>query len=172
MAAPRTPLTDAEKDRIRQLHADGATRNDIARDLGRSPAAITGFCQREGLTFNRSATVAATVAKRADAAARRAAIAEKLLDAADRLADQAFAPHEYIDHGGKDFVEVRWTQKEPAPADKLKLIQAAGIALDRHVKLVELDKGTEIAAAASMLGRLVEALGVAYDGISPEELAS
>jgi hypothetical protein len=48
---PAKPLTDAEKARIRQMHADGATRNAIRDALGRSSGAITNFCQREGLTF-------------------------------------------------------------------------------------------------------------------------
>ena len=38
------PLTDAEKARIRELHATGATRNAIARALGRSAGAISNHC--------------------------------------------------------------------------------------------------------------------------------
>lgn len=50
MPAPK-PLTRAEKQRIRDLHAEGLSRNAIAKDLGRSAGAVSAFCQNEGLTF-------------------------------------------------------------------------------------------------------------------------
>lgn len=50
MAQP-APLSDAEKQSIRDLHAEGLSRNVIARRVGRSTGAVSAFCQREGLTF-------------------------------------------------------------------------------------------------------------------------
>ncbi len=66
------PLSDTEQARIGELHAAGASRNDIAKDLGRSGDTITRYCRKHGLAFDRAGVAAATAAKAKDAAARRA----------------------------------------------------------------------------------------------------
>lgn len=53
-----TPLTAAEQQAIRDLHAEGLSRNQISKRLGRSAGAVSGFCQREGLRFPPPATTA------------------------------------------------------------------------------------------------------------------
>jgi transposase len=50
MAQPK-PLTESEKQQIRDLHAEGLSRNEIAKRVGRAAGTVTAFCQREGLTF-------------------------------------------------------------------------------------------------------------------------
>lgn len=160
MADPRGPLTDVEIERLRVMHADGATRNDIARALERSGATVSKYAADLGLSFDRSSVQAATEARKADARSRRAALQTLLLDDATRLRAQLWQPHEYIDHGGKEFVEVRWTQPEPSPADKLKLMQAAGAAIDRSLKIDEHDSDTDVEQAKSLLGDLGRALGL------------
>lgn len=149
-------LTALEKDRIRDLHARGMSMSGITRELGRGKGTIVRFCHDEGLTFDRTAMKAATAARKADAAQLRAELELQLLEDAQALRAQVWQPHEYINHGGKEFVEVRWTQDQPSPVDKLKLMQAAGIALDRSVKLASLDKDDEVEAAKSMLVSLFE----------------
>lgn len=161
------PVTDDERDRITDLHGRGFSRNAIAREIGRSGATITNVCQDLGLTFDRAAVQAATTARKADAAALRSELELQLLDDAQRLRAQIWQPHEYRDHGGKDFVEVKWTQDEPSPIDKLKLMQATGVAIDRAVRLGELDKDDEVEDAKSMLVDLFEALGLAFRGDQP-----
>lgn len=157
----KPPLTDDEVDRIRDLHARGYGRNAIARELGRSGGAVSKWCEDLGLDFNRESTKVAVAARKTEAAALRSELELQLLDDAQRLRSQMWQPHEYIAHGGKDFDEARWTQDEPSPVDKLKLMQAAGIAVDRSVKLGDLDKDDEVEAARSMLVNLFEALGLA-----------
>ncbi len=167
MAAPGPPISDTERDRIRDLHARGYGRNAIARELGRSPAGITHVCQDMGLAFDRTATRVAVQARQTEAAAIRSELQLQLLDDAQRLRAQIWQPHEYRDHGGKDFREVTWTQDEPSPVDKLKLMQAAGAAIDRSIRLAEVDKGGEIDAARTMLGQLLEQLGVTVGDYDP-----
>lgn len=166
MAHPRgsVPITDGERDRIRHLHAAGTTRNDIARDLGRSPATVSKVCVELGLTFDRTAVAAATEARKADAASRRASLELDLLDDAARLRKQLWKPARYIDHGGKDFDRVEWTQDEPTAVDKLKLMQAVGVAIDRSLKLAEHDSDQGVDQAKSMLGDLMTQLGTAWRG--------
>ena len=65
-------LKPAERKRILALHADGMSRNDIARTVKRSSSTVTRIVHEAGGTFDRTATKAATEAKTVDASARKA----------------------------------------------------------------------------------------------------
>lgn len=137
-----TPGNSVQGERRAQIVAwidEGLPRNEVARRAGLSGSTISGIAKAEGRTFDRSMIRSATEARTADLRARRAEIAAVLLEDAMRLRGQIWQPHEYIDHGGKDFNEARWTQDEPSPADKLKLMQAAASALGRHLNLEQHD---------------------------------
>jgi hypothetical protein len=151
-------LTPAERDRIRQLHGQGLSRNAIATEIGRGVATVSRVAKDLGLSFDRSATQAATQAKVADAKARRAQLMQDLLHDAHKLRSQMWQQCEYIDHGGKDFVEARWWQPEPTPADKLKLMQAARAALDGSLRLDAHDGDGSIEQVGSLLGSLFDTL--------------
>lgn len=170
MANPKgsRPLTDDELEHIRALHAQGWTRNDIARSLQRSPASISKYAAELGLTFDRTSVQAATDARKADAAAKRARLQMLLLDEGERLVLEVRRPLTYIDHGGKDFDRVEWTQNEPSPVDKLKLMQAAGVAIDRSLRLAEHDSETGTEQAKSMLGDLFHSLSEAWRAGQPD----
>lgn len=152
------PLTRHDSDRVRQLHAAGLARNDIAREIGRSPSTVTKLARELGLAFDRTATAAATHAKVLDAKAKRAALMNDYLDDAQRLRQQLWEPHEYRDHGGKDFVEARWTQPEPTAADKLKLMQASTTAAHSSLRLDLHDGDASIEQVGSLLGGLFDSL--------------
>lgn len=112
------PMSDEERRRLRALHGKGLGRSAIAAEQGRSAGTVTKLAAELGLSFDRAPTTAAKVA---DAAAQRAQLNLDYLADAQRLRQQIWEPHEYRDHGGKDFIEAIWTQAEPTPADKLKL---------------------------------------------------
>lgn len=162
------PFSDDDRDRLRQLHAAGMTRNDIARELGRSGASISKYAADMGLSFDRSSVQAATAARKADAAAKRAALQMVLLDDAARLRGQMWQPHTYIDHGGKEYLRVEWEQDEPTPTDKLKLMQATGAAIDRSLRLAEHDADGGLEQAKSLLGDLGRALGLTPPPTAPD----
>lgn len=169
MAGTRTPkVTAAVRDRVVDLHARGFGRNAIARELGLAPATITTIANDLGLAFDRAATKVAVAARKTDAAALRSELELQLLEDAQRLRAQIWQPHEYREYGGKDHQLAKWTQPEPAPVDKLKLMQAAGNAIDRSIRLGELDKDDEVEAAKAMLVDLFEQLGVAWRGASED----
>lgn len=155
------PVTDIERTRVADLHGRGYGRNAIARELGRPPATITLICEQLGLAFDRSMTKVAVAARKTDAAALRSELEVQLLEDAQKLRAQVWLPHTYREYGGKDFVKREWVQDEPAPVDKLKLMQAAGNAIDRSIRLSELDKSDEVEAARSMLVQLFDQLGLA-----------
>src|SRR5690606_40817928 len=64
MAKHIRPVTDAERARVRELHAQNKGRNEIAEAIGRSAGTITNLAREMGLSFDRSATAAATEAKK------------------------------------------------------------------------------------------------------------
>ncbi|MGW0465431.1 helix-turn-helix domain-containing protein [Streptomyces sp. NPDC003027] len=77
------PLTDADREAVRTLHAEGKSRNQIARETGRSAATVSKIAAELSLAFSGGARVAAaTEARRADAAARREQLADDALDGA------------------------------------------------------------------------------------------
>lgn len=162
------PISDDERQAIRGLHAEGLGCNEIARRLGRSSAAVSRAAQAMGLSFDRAATVTATKAKRANASALRAQLMLDYLTDAQRLRQQIWQPHEYIDHGGKEFVEARWVQPEPSPVDKLKLMQASTMAADRSIRLELHDSDDGAKDAASLVKALAAGLNVAAQHLDSE----
>jgi Helix-turn-helix domain len=131
LSAP--PVTDAERARIRELHAQGLSCTRIAAEIGRSKSAVTRQCQAMGLAFDRAQTKTATAAKVADNAARRAEISRRFLEKSADLLDQMDQPHTAFNFGGKDNTYEEHEFSKP-PVDALKtLVQAAGIAFDRHI---------------------------------------
>jgi hypothetical protein len=163
------PLTEQERAEIRRRHAAGESRNAIAKALGRSGSTISGVIADQGGSFARGPeVVAATEARKTDLAARRAKLAEKLQDDAERLREQMWEPHTYFDWGGKDHDFDTHTAPEPTPADKRALISAVATAIDRSMKLVPPVDETGEDAARSMLGAL--AAGIAhFAGTDPPE---
>lgn len=142
------------------LHAENLSVRGIGERMGFSRNTISRHAKRLGLSFNREQTKAATAAVQADAKAKRARLELQLLDDAEKLRSQMWEPATYIDHGGKDFIKVEWTTTQPTPADKLKLMQAASAALDRSIKIAQLDSDNGAAGAISMLEGLAKQLGV------------
>lgn len=152
--------TKQQRTQVAELHAKGLGRNSIAREIGCSVGTVTGIARELGLAFDRSMTETAVAARKTDCAERRSRLEQQLLDDAERLRGQVWAPHEYIDHGGKEYVEVRWLQDEPTPSDKLKLMQAARAALDGSLKLTQLEAATGDEPVKALLVGLGRALGV------------
>lgn len=153
-----TPLTDEEKARIRSLHAEGATRNAIARDLDRAVGTITNFCSREGLSFDRSATEQAVRAHQIDRKAARSQLADDLLRDAQRLRERLWNPSRTGQFRVKDGEWVEQLLDEPLPRDKLDLMKASQIAANQSLRLEEFDSDDGMAEARQALGTLGEAL--------------
>ncbi|MCO6693903.1 helix-turn-helix domain-containing protein, partial [Streptomyces sp. Vc17.3-30] len=90
---------------VRELHAQDKSRNEIAKTIGRSPSTVSkiaaGF--EPPLTFDRAPQVeAATRARAADFAARRATLALDLHTDAERLRAQLWAPTVHGEFAGRE----------------------------------------------------------------------
>ena len=162
MAANRPP-TKAERARVLELHGRGFSRNAIAADLGRSHDLVDRLAREQGLTFDRTMTEAATRARKADLAARRADLSALLLEDAERLRSQVWQPCTVFNFGGKDNTFEQRDLDQPPAGDKLKLLQAVRTAVDKSLHLAEFDTDRGGDAARSLLGALAAALLVAVD---------
>lgn len=158
MAAPR-PWEPTETDTLRALHGDGLSLNAIAKRMSRSKDVVSRRAADLGLNWDRTRTAVATQAVILDAKARRAALQMNLLEDAERLRRELWLPVEYIDHGGKDFFEVRWTTPKPNYQDRLRIIQAVGVALDKSLRLADFDS-TGADEVRSLLGGIAARLGI------------
>ncbi|GAA3455891.1 hypothetical protein GCM10018962_77250 [Dactylosporangium matsuzakiense] len=153
------PVTDAERDRVAELHAEGKSRAQIARELGRSPNTIGRIAAALGLSWDRTGTAEATRARQVDLAARRAELARLLLEDAFRIRGRFFT--EYTEQravGSPDGVEVvTIVHSEPPAAELRNLVTSVAVVVDKHLALVKVDVDSTGKAAvdawlADMLG--------------------
>ncbi|MFE1770280.1 helix-turn-helix domain-containing protein [Streptomyces sp. NPDC059008] len=134
------PITDRDREAVRRLHAEGKSRNAIARELNRGTATVSKIAAELGLTFAGGARVAAaTEAHRADAAARRELLAEEALDGA--------------------LGQVTKTAGAESARDARDHATAARALSEVHARVAELARQTGTGTSAgSMLDRLADAL--------------
>jgi hypothetical protein len=150
-----------DEERLRQLHADGMPRNRIAEEMGWGLGTISNHARRLGLSFDRSATRAATEARQVDLRDRRQRIQEQLYDLAERSIRRA--QERYLvtgfDHTGEFVAE---TVPEPPARETKDLTLAASSALTSAVKLAQVDGGdVGREQAAGLLQGLSDAMATA-----------
>ena len=134
------PITDRDREQVRRLHAEGKSRNAIARSIGRSAASVSKIARELGLTFSGGARVAAaTEARRADAAARRELLADEALDGA--------------------LGQVARTSGAESARDARDHATAARALTEVHARVAELARQTGAGSkGAGMLDKLADAL--------------
>ncbi|MGY5534241.1 hypothetical protein [Streptomyces sp. C-3] len=131
---------DAET--LRQLHADGLSRNGIARQMGWSVGTITNHAQHLGLSFDREGVRAASDARQVDLKDRRQRIQDQLLDLAEMTIGRAQSAYTLtgFSHTGEIVAQVL---REPPAKETKDLTLAASSALTSALKLAQVDAGSE-----------------------------
>ncbi|MGV8846386.1 hypothetical protein [Tessaracoccus sp.] len=158
-------LSQDQEAAVRRLHADGLGRNAIAKETGINGRTVSRFCALEGLTFDGHKTRAATQATMDTAAQLRAELELKLLREAHRHVDIQTQPALVFNFGGKDNTYEEHTLDHLPSQDQLAHMRAAALALDKSLRITELERpGTR--AAINLLSSLAAALGVA--DVAPE----
>lgn len=154
------PVTDDDRRRVAELHAKGLSRNAIATELGRSGRTISRIAAEHDppLTFERTQTAAATAAKVADGAARRAQLQLDALAGAQKLMTQMFAPSVVYNFGGKENDYNERPVDEPPFRDKRDIATAISALAATALRLAEYDKATGNEDEKSMLGDLFDQL--------------
>jgi hypothetical protein len=164
--------TDDDTLRLRELHAQGMSRNDIAREMDRSGSTISRHAAAAGLSFERGPEVeAATAAKIADAKARRAQMMLDLLDDADKLRLQLFAATTIHSFGGKDHTYNSKHVDQPLFKDQRDIMGAVSLALNASMRLDHHDTDGGAEGARSMVSQLFGALKTVADQLDDEGVA-
>lgn len=150
-------FTKAEEAKLKQLHSQGLSLNEIARQLHRSSSTIGKYSKQLGLSFARARTKNATKAKQADAAALRAELKLRLLREAREFMNDLHRPQlvysftqrgEYVEH----------EMPKPPPADARNLMTSVGIALQRSIELERVDQQSE--ASVTVIDEYLKTLGI------------
>ncbi|MFB7589367.1 helix-turn-helix domain-containing protein [Streptomyces sp. NPDC056169] len=141
------PVGEADDEAVRQLHAEGLGRNEIARRLQRSGRTISVIAARLGLEFTTEQTEKATRHRTAQLAEKRAILADALTDDALRLSAQLWEPAKVFNIGGKDNEYTEQQVPEPPAADKRALMAAATAAAAQSLRLVPPETDTQGLAA-------------------------
>ena len=153
----RRPVDSKTRARIRKLARQGMSRNAIARECEVSPSTVTRVCAeaKPPISFDRTATAAATQAVVDDLKARRAEMAADVLDQARKVLDKFSAQHTVVGwYQGAAFEHVI---DGPQSGDVKNYAIALGVLLDKHLVLVKHDSDDRDLPAvdqwlASMLG--------------------
>lgn len=161
-------LTDAEVERIRDLHGQGLSRNKIAAELGRSMSTVTAAADRLGLTFDRTRTEQATKARQIDNKARRAAIVARLYGQAEKVLARLDRPTHKMAEVSLGKV-VRYEVDDLPGADIHRLVGAINVATASAVKLEQVDNTGGDEAALSMVSALAAGLQLAAAQLPPSD---
>jgi hypothetical protein len=152
------PLSTKEQQHIRQLHSQGLSLNEIARQLHRSNSTIGKYSKQMGLSYDRAMTKNATKAKQADAAALRADLKLRLLREAGLMLDSLHQPFLLGGLGGKDNSYNEHVMPKPPPAEMRNLMTSVGIALQRSIELEKVDQQSE--TSVTVIDEYLKALGI------------
>jgi hypothetical protein len=154
------PVTEAERLKIRVLHGQGWSAGKIAKELNRPRTTVTRTAAQMGMFFDHAQTANATRAAAIDMKARRARIAERLLNESEELLDDLKRP--YVDHVFTVKGEYVQHAAMPTPQDKAHLTRSASNLMGEHRRMAEFDATAEgVVEAKSMLGKLFEGLNSA-----------
>lgn len=130
----------------------------VASRHGVSESTVRKVRDEAGLMSSADAqakTKNAVESARLNNAARRAAIAKRLLDVADQALDDMDRAAFVFNIGGKDNTYTQHPVDKPVFADRRQLVTIAAIALDKHAMLEKID--TDVAGGSDM-DRFLEAL--------------
>jgi hypothetical protein len=125
-----TPVSDDERARLRELHGAGLSCQQIGREMNRNPATISRHAREMGLSFDRSKLKAATEARVADVAARRAEISAGFLEITAKLSARML---DELDDNGAECKP--WRMRDYS--------YAVGALFDRHLAQADHDWANE-----------------------------
>ncbi|MFJ3097363.1 helix-turn-helix domain-containing protein [Streptomyces hydrogenans] len=165
--APRPrPVTEADEQAVRRLHAEGLGRNEIARRLDRGTRTISVIAARLNIEFECTRTEKATQHRTAQLAEKRAILADALMDDALRLTAQMWEPAVVFNIGGKDNTYTEEHVPEPPAADKRALMSAAATAAAQSLRLVPPRDDQGVSEAVSLLGNLAAGLTTVHQALT------
>ena len=148
-------MSDETRLRLCELAEAGMSVRQIAEELNVAPSTVTRNAKAMGVQFDRAATERATAARVADAHARRAEMAVRLLELTNVELDRLSRPHRvYAFVGGPKPRYMEHVLPQPDPPARLTMARTAATLLDRHMRLAAMQSDSSTDQAKSMLGQL------------------
>lgn len=166
---PAGHVTDQDRAHVRQLHAAGKGRNEIARETGLSAGTVSGIAENLGLSFDRSTVIAATEARKADNAARRAALVSRCYQRAEQILTRLEAD------SFRTLVKGEYGRESPddldfvPPQEEKALAQALGTHLANAARLEQVDGDGGLDQAKSVIGSLADGLAAVAAALPPAD---
>lgn len=145
------PLTDDERAAIIELIRSGLSYVEVARQTARSTGLVAKIAKEIGWSGDQSRLARVQVAnenRSAYSAARRAKIAARLAEEAERLLLEMRQPHLAFNFGGKDNTYEEHQLEEPPVDAKRALMQTVRDALRTVIDIDRHDNRAEEGAAA------------------------
>lgn len=141
MATPPPLSPEVRAAVLDDIRARQLGRNAIARKHGVGLGSVSNIARENGIhdAFDRSQTARATADRQADLAARRAQLAEDLLDDVDRIRDMQFDPYEVAISTIRDGVQKVWMDR-PDAAGIRHYSHALSNLIDKHLALSKHDQ--------------------------------
>lgn len=155
---PRHLMGEHRWDELRELHTQGLGRNAIAKAMGVNDSTVSRTAAHLGLSFDRSKIQPAMNAIRADIEERRMWTALELQEVIEDSLKRIYEPTTVYSFGGKDNTYEDHVFDEAPIAERVKLLTAVGIAVDKQLKLLPPAAASDLDGAKSMLGNLGELL--------------
>lgn len=123
--------------RAREMHAADASCREIAKALDVAPSTISRWAEREGLSFDRAQTQAASKAHAIDMEATRLRLVAKASHRSEQMLDTLEDPYLVYNFGGKDNTYEEHTLDQ-APVDVWqKAVSTANAVVDRLTRILE-----------------------------------
>ncbi|MBF6333333.1 helix-turn-helix domain-containing protein [Nocardia transvalensis] len=154
-------VTDADRARIIELHAEGKGRNEIADALGLTPGTITYWARKLELRFDDSQTAEATAARLEQLKRRRLDLAEMIEARIPDLHERLWSPVTTYERGADALIPV--TLPLPPLRDLRDGYTALSLALRSLSELVTSQANETVAADRSMLSDLFDRLKAAVE---------
>jgi len=137
MPAPK--YTDEQKRQALEMVPE-LGQSETARRLEMPQSTISSWCSRAGVSSNRAEkTRRASETNRADNAARRAVISQRLLQEVETTLGELRGEVTVYAFGGRDNDFSEAQASKPTPRDRQALITCVGIALDKSIALDRFD---------------------------------
>lgn len=159
---PTGPPLDPDKRAaiLADIQARELGRNAIARKHRCGLGTVSLIATEAGIydAFDRAQTARATADRQADMKARRARLAEDLLDDAERIRDRLFDPYSaaLTTREGVEVVELL----EPDAASLRNFATSIAVLLDKHIALDRHDADGGLSEVGSMLDGLLDKFGL------------
>lgn len=152
-----SPWSDAESDRLVELHADGNSLHSIAAEMGRSKQTIHRYAKTLGLSFDRTATATAAEAVHQDNRAKRTALESRLLVEADFILDQLWEKALVYSFGGSENEYNEHELEQPTFGDQKAIMQTASTALTAANRLHDMNSdGRDLPAVDAWILHITE----------------